>query len=106
MEGIFAPMHVAFVEGITPLEVSAGLDHTLVLGKETCANGKTKMFSLGKEENNFKHLGCSKEAAAESVIHEMTAFSDVTVLSFCAGTKYNQIIIAGEKEANDALYEH
>jgi hypothetical protein len=64
------------------------------------------LFSLGKEEANFKHLGCSKESAGESVIHEMTAFSDFTIKSFCAATKYNQIIIAGEKEANDGLYEH
>lgn len=105
-EGIFQPTFVPFVEGVTPLEVSTGLDHSLVLGRDNNANGKTKLYSMGKEEANFKHLGCSKEQASESVLHEITAYSDFNVLSFSAGTKYNQIIVAGEKKADDGLYEH
>jgi len=89
-EGIFQPTHVPFVDGIKPIEVSTGLDHSLVLGRDMNANGnKTKLYSMGKEEANFKHLGCSKEQASEQVIHEITAFQDFTILSFCAATKYN-----------------
>ena len=104
-EGIFTPTHVPFVDGVTPVEVSTGLDHSLVLGKEA-ANGKTKLYSFGKDEANFKHLGCTKVEAAETVIHEITAFSEFNILCFSAATKYNQIIVEGEKEANDGLYEH
>lgn len=61
-EGIFQPTNVPFTDGYVPVEVSAGLDHSLVLAREQ-AGSKTKLFSLGKEEGNFKHLGCTKEQA-------------------------------------------
>jgi len=45
-------------------------------------NGKKHLYSLGKEESNFKHLGCSKEQASESVFREMIQFNDYEIIDF------------------------
>jgi len=86
------------------MRVSAGLDHSLVQAKD--ANGKTKLYSLGKEESNYKHLGCSKEQANEGVYRELSMFNDFEIIDFCASHKYNMIVIAGDENITDGLYEH
>ena len=95
MQGVFQPVQVPFAADMRPVEVSAGLDHSLVLAEELSQSTvkRSRLYSLGKEEANFRHLGCSKEQASEGVMREITSLSDFKVLSFCAATKYNLIIV-------------
>lgn len=101
---MYAPTKVPFVEGSVVMRVSAGLDHSLVQAKD--ANGKMRLYSLGKEESNYKHLGCSKEQASEGICREISLFNDFEIIDFCASHKYNMILIAGDEKSTDGLYEH
>jgi hypothetical protein len=41
------------------LKVSCGKDHTLVLARER-NNGKVRLYSIGKDDQNYKVLGISQ----------------------------------------------
>lgn len=69
-------------------------------------NNEEHFFSIGKEETNNKHLGCTTTEAAESIFHEIETLKDFKIVDFAAASKYSQIIIGGEENVEDGLYEH
>jgi len=58
-DGVHAPTKVAFLQEnkLKALKVSCGFDHSLLLAQSS--SGKKVLYSIGKDETNFKHLGAS-----------------------------------------------
>jgi hypothetical protein len=86
------------------LKVSSGRNHTLVLAKEK--NGDARLYSIGQDEKNFKNLGCTAEQAAETTIRKIPHFQDFEIQDFSACTLFSMVILKGEKNPTDGLYEH
>jgi len=63
-------------------------------------------YSIGQEESNAKQLGCTANEAKDSIFHEISSLVDFKIIDFSAASKYSQIIIAGEKNIEDGLYDH
>lgn len=69
-------------------------------------NNVEHFYSIGKEETNNKHLGCTTTEAAENIFHEISLLVDFKIVDFSAASKYSQVIIGGEDSVEDNLYEH
>jgi len=63
-------------------------------------------YSIGKEETNFKHLGCTSGEATDEIFHEISTLADFKIIDFSAASKYSMVIIGGEEKIEDNLYEH
>jgi len=68
----------------------------LLLAKDKGTN-TVRLYSIGKDAGNFKHLGCSQKEAGENVFREISIFSDFEIVDFSASAKYAIVIIGGEK---------
>jgi len=100
------PTKVACFEelNLKAIKVSCGKNHTLVLAKDQ--TGNTRLYSIGKDESNFKNLGCSQDLAKTGIIRKITNLADLEVQDFSASSCYSMIILKGDKKATDGLYEH
>lgn len=105
-EGVYSPTKVTFFseKNFKALKVSVGFDHSLVLVED--ANKKQKLFSVGKEDTNFKHLGTTQQIAAESVAREIIYFSDFKIVDFAASHKFSTVVVGGDSSFEDSLYKH
>lgn len=65
-DGVFEPKRVTFyeAEGLRPLRISCGYDHTLILFEEL-ATKHQKVYTVGTSETNFFHLGLTQGETEE-----------------------------------------
>ena len=107
-DGVFEPKQVKFpeVEKLKPIKVKAGFDHSLILFEDE--TGLQKLYSVGQDENNYFHLGITQQEAEEKTIfyREISAFRGFNIVDFVAGYRTSFVIIQGDKEPTDGLYEH
>jgi len=76
------------------IKVSCGRNHSLVLAQEP--SGNTRLYSIGKDENNYKNLGCTQLQAEESVIRKIPHFADLEIQDFSACSLFSMVIMKGE----------
>lgn len=86
------------------MKVSVGQDHALLFAEN--AKGNKKLYSIGKEESNNKHLGIQAKDHDESVYREIQSFIDFEVQDFSASAKFSMVIIKGDEKIQDGLYQH
>jgi alpha-tubulin suppressor-like RCC1 family protein len=106
LDSCFKPTKVTAFEDmkLKAIKISCGRNHSLVLAEE--ADGNQRLYSIGKDESNFKNLGCTQQQAGESVIRKIPHFADLEIADFSACSLFSMIILKGEKLATDGLYEH
>jgi len=63
--------------GLKAVRVSAGRGHSLVLAEEK--NGNQRLYSIGKDENLHKALGCPKETVNDSILRKITVMADLDI---------------------------
>ena len=90
--------------GLKAVRVSAGRGHTLVLAEEK--NGNQRLYSIGKDENLHKALGCSKETVNDSILRKITVMADLDIQDFCASVDYNLVLLKGDDSHLNNLYDH
>lgn len=106
MDGVYSPQRVNWLRefNLKAKKVSAGFDHTLLMAVDQ--DNVEHFYSIGKEETNFKHLGCTSGEAADEIFHEISTLADFKIIDFSAASKYSMVIIGGEEKIEDGLYEH
>ncbi|CDW84904.1 hect e3 ubiquitin [Stylonychia lemnae] len=107
-DGIFEPKKVTFPakEKLTPLKISCGFDHTLIIFEDE--SKEKKLYSVGQDEKIFHHLGLTQIEAEDknNYYREVTAFRGFNIVDFKAGHRSSHVIIEGEKEPTDNLHSH
>lgn len=108
-DGVFEPRRVNFfeAEGLSPLRVSCGFDHTLILFEEA-ATKHHKIYTVGQNETSYHHLGLTDPDQEEPTVffREVTAFRGFSIVDIAAGHRSSHAIIEGDKEVLSGLHEH
>lgn len=85
----------AFEElNLKAVKVSCGKSVTLV--QATDQSGLCRLYSIGKDEANFKNLGCSAESAKTDIIRKVTNLADLDIIDFSAASNFSMIIMKGD----------
>lgn len=73
-DGVHAPTKIPFLQDhhLKAIKVSVGYDHALLLAENQ--KGMHKLYSIGKEDGNFKHLGIPNNSQETEVFREIPIF--------------------------------
>jgi hypothetical protein len=67
-----------------------------------------RLLSIGVDDKNFNHLGISQSEADDKTkfYREISYFSGFKIKDFTAGNRSSYVVVEGDKDYCDNLYEH